>query len=682
MSAPAAANDARAAEAPADASSTSSPYGVRLERLRAGRGDDILFLVPGLEGDPTELTALVSAFVGPQDVYAVAPLPEDAQRRPVASMERMAELMVAAMRQVQPSGPYRLGGYSFGGLAALEMAQQLRATGDVVEALFLIEAVYDERYWPRGIWLRALVRRTVRQLLRIMRMRPVRAVGELRLRGTRLIRRVIRRRTAAADPLLVEASDEASMRGRAYGAIGGYRPRFYAGPMTLIASALDRHFGCDTVRLWSGYGDRIDVQRVDGDHLTVMHDPASAAVVASMIDHRLAQTRKSWTGLRPMPGFARPLILTTMRWFSAARLAHALTEAGFAVSACRPRAHPLALVDGLTSDCRLGRLRRLRSLATAIRQAEPDLILPDDEGALRLLRRLHARTRTADPEMAAVIARSLGTIEDWPSIASRTALATEARALSIPAPATAVIDTADSLTRWVAEHDAPFVLKTDGSWGGRGVAVVRDAAHLREAWRTISNPPSLPRALKRMAVNREAGSLAAWVRRARPVVNAQTFVAGREAIITAACVDGKVEALVCLEVVQAAEAKGPAAVVRIIDHPAMAEAARRLVVRFGLSGFCGFDFIITDTGDARLIELNPRVTPTAYLLVEGDYQRSRTIALFPAEAVLGAEPGGALDVPVRAPALTRHGERVVARQRRPVARIARRVKQKLSVPRY
>ena len=33
-------------------------------------------------------------------------------------------------------------------------------------------------------------------------------------------------------------------------------------------------------------------------------------------------------GLRPGPGFARPMILTSMRWFSVARLAHSLVEAG------------------------------------------------------------------------------------------------------------------------------------------------------------------------------------------------------------------------------------------------------------------------------------------------------------------------------------------------------------------
>ncbi|HKT05775.1 MAG TPA: thioesterase domain-containing protein [Rugosimonospora sp.] len=660
-----------------DADPPSPPLGgVRLARVRAGEPGTALFLAPGIDGELAELGPLVAAFAGAQEAYAVAPLPEDAEQRPVTTMERMAELAVAAVRQVQPSGPYRLGGYSFGALLALEMAQQLCAAGEPVEALFLIEALYDERYWPRGIWLRAMVRRTGRQLLRIVRMNPVRAAGELRLRGVRLVRRVVRRGTDTPEAVRMESSDEASVRGRAYSAISGYRPRFYPGHATLIASAKDRHFGCDTTILWTGYAEKLEVIRVDGDHVTVMQQPTVASV-ASIIDHRLALARAGWPGLRPRPGFARPMILTTMRWFAAARLAHALVESGFTVSACRPRAHALELVDGLAADCRLRRVGRLRSLIAAIQRADPDIILADDERALVLLRRLHARARTVDPALAALLARSLGAVEDWPSITSRTGLATVAEELRIPVPPTAVVPDAASLAAW----GMPLVLKTDGSWGGRGVAIVPDAGHLPEAWHRISNPPALPRALKRLLVNAETESLAAWLRRARPVVNAQRYVAGHGGIATVASLDGEVLAVVCLDVVEASEARGPAAVVRIVDHPGMAEAATRLVARFRLTGFSGFDFILTDSGEAQLIELNPRVTPTSYLLVEGDYQRSRTIALFPAES-LACTTLGLLDQPVRARSLLRLGERIAARQDWPVARMARHVMRRLSASRY
>jgi biotin carboxylase len=318
----------------------------------------------------------------------------------------------------------------------------------------------------------------------------------------------------------------------------------------------------------------------------------------------------------------------------------------------------------------------VRSLHTAIRRATPDIILPGDERALVLLRRLHARVRDTDPQTAELIAHSVGNVEDWSSIVSRTALANEARTLRIRVPVTEVVDGADALDDWVTRHSLPTVLKTDGSWGGRGVTIVREASRTARAWLTLSNPPALPRALKRLLVNREAGWMEAWLHRPRPVVNAQQFVEGTEAIVTAACVDGETFSLVCLEVNEKSYAEGPATVVRVIDNPAMAEAARLLVRRFGLSGFCGFDFIISGTGEAHLLELNPRLTPTSHLLVEGDHERSRTIALFPAE--VGGLLPGVLDVPVRAPSLVELGERITARRQRRITRIGRQLRQKLT----
>lgn len=657
--------------APVAAGQDHAAAGPRPQRLRSGLSGEILFILPGVESDTSELAAMVAAMAGPQEVVAVAPDFSAGE----ASMEEAAAGVVAAIRQVQPSGPYRLAGYSFGALMALETAQQLRAGGETVDALFLIEAVYDERFWPRGLWLRALVRRTGWQLARIVRMRPAKALGELFRRGVRLVQRFTRRSSTAEN---VAMGGETLSAQRAYAAIGGYRPSYYDGSMTLIASSVDRHFGCDTVRLWTGYADHLSIQRVEGDHLAVMREASSAAAVAEAIDHGLAVRRKDWAGVRPATGFERPMILTTMRWFAVARLAHALIEAGFSVSACRPRGHVLELVDGLVGDYRLNRLWRLRSLIAAVRKARPDIILPDDERALVLLRRLHRVVHKSDPHLAELVARSLGSVDNWPLITSRTALANLAQTLDVTAPATGVVDSADATAQWAGR---PVVLKTDGSWGGRGVAVLGADADLRQAWRAMSNPPGLPRALKRMVFNLEVGALAAWLRRVRPTVNAQGYIEGREAIATVACLRGEVQAIVCLEVVQASEPKGPAAVVRIIDHAGMAEAARRLVGRFGLSGFCGFDFILDDQGTAHLLELNPRVTPTCHLLVEGDHQRSRTMALFPAEAVAagGATP---LDLPVRAPSLRRRGEEMTARHHRPAAQMARRLKRKVVGTRF
>jgi thioesterase domain-containing protein len=64
------------------------------------------------------------------------------------SIEMMAARHVAELRKVQPHGPYRLAGFCVGGLVALEMALQLRAAGEPVDRLIIIDsAAINARLW-------------------------------------------------------------------------------------------------------------------------------------------------------------------------------------------------------------------------------------------------------------------------------------------------------------------------------------------------------------------------------------------------------------------------------------------------------------------------------------------------------------------------------------------------------
>jgi thioesterase domain-containing protein len=59
---------------------------------------------------------------------------------PDLTIEAMASRYISALREVQPAGPYLLGGWSMGGVVAYEMACQLRAEGEEIELLALIDA--------------------------------------------------------------------------------------------------------------------------------------------------------------------------------------------------------------------------------------------------------------------------------------------------------------------------------------------------------------------------------------------------------------------------------------------------------------------------------------------------------------------------------------------------------------
>ena len=73
-----------------------------------------------------------------QPCYGIRPHGQDGRKAP-ATVEEMAADYLKQIRGVQPQGPYLIGGFSFGGLVAYEMAQQLRQSGQEVALLVLID---------------------------------------------------------------------------------------------------------------------------------------------------------------------------------------------------------------------------------------------------------------------------------------------------------------------------------------------------------------------------------------------------------------------------------------------------------------------------------------------------------------------------------------------------------------
>ncbi|HEU4561408.1 MAG TPA: non-ribosomal peptide synthase/polyketide synthase [Longimicrobium sp.] len=72
-------------------------------------------------------------------VYAL-PAPAPAEP-PLRTVEGMAARLVRMIREVQPSGPYRLAGWSFGGVLAYEVAAQLIGRDEVVEFVGMFDSI-------------------------------------------------------------------------------------------------------------------------------------------------------------------------------------------------------------------------------------------------------------------------------------------------------------------------------------------------------------------------------------------------------------------------------------------------------------------------------------------------------------------------------------------------------------
>jgi len=311
------------------------------------------------------------------------------------------------------------------------------------------------------------------------------------------------------------------------------------------------------------------------------------------------------------------LIATTSRWFPTARLAMALAHAGCVVDAVCPPRHPLGKIGAVRKTHDYRGLLALASFAGAIAKTQPDLIVPGDDLATAHLHRLHnreLRRGSAGQPMRLLIERSLGSAHSFPVVYARTAFMELARRADIRAPRTEVIGDLDALKKWVARVGLPTVLKANGTSGGDGVRVVHTFQEAQRALRALQAPPLFLRAVKRALVDQDKTLLWPSALRRRSVVNAQEFVPGREATSAVACWQGLVLASLHFEVVNKRDSAGPSSVVRLIENAEMSAAAEIMVRQLNLSGLHGFDFMLeAHTGDAHLIEINPRATQVGHL---------------------------------------------------------------------
>jgi amino acid adenylation domain-containing protein len=74
-----------------------------------------------------------------QPMYGLQPQGLDGIQTPYTRIEDMASHYIQEIQTIQPSGPYFLAGYSFGGAVAFEMAQQLRKQGQKVAFLAILD---------------------------------------------------------------------------------------------------------------------------------------------------------------------------------------------------------------------------------------------------------------------------------------------------------------------------------------------------------------------------------------------------------------------------------------------------------------------------------------------------------------------------------------------------------------
>ena len=99
-----------------------------------------LFFIHGVGGVVPEFEKLLEKLDPRHPVYGIQSQAFDPHSAALLTLEEMAAYYLAEVRQVVSSGPYHLIGFSFGGMVAFEMAQQIRTQGEERPIIFMIDS--------------------------------------------------------------------------------------------------------------------------------------------------------------------------------------------------------------------------------------------------------------------------------------------------------------------------------------------------------------------------------------------------------------------------------------------------------------------------------------------------------------------------------------------------------------
>lgn len=207
---------------------------------------------------------LVRHFAPSQPVFALQAQGLSGEAPCLDRVEDMADRYVEEIRAVQREGPYYLGGYSFGGFVALEIARRLRNLGEEVAYLALIDT-FAGKPATKSSLVRTFLGLPAREQVSYL---------------SRKIRKKIRRTLAGvALPPAVKAVRQACAD-----AERRYQPHVFEGKLSLFLPS--RKSLRNSPAEDGGWGqfasDGVVVYEIPGDHGSIVDEP-SAGTLARLI---------------------------------------------------------------------------------------------------------------------------------------------------------------------------------------------------------------------------------------------------------------------------------------------------------------------------------------------------------------------------------------------------------------
>ncbi len=213
--------------------------------------------------------------------YGLQPLGLDGKATPLNRIEAIAAYYIQAMQTLQPQGPYFLGGWSFGGLVAFEMAQQLTQAGQQIALLAMLDTTAPAYHQPSlGQSLKYLLGTVLWSTLPFLR--DYGAIATNQLRSLTWFSRwqwstIVRRLPEESRLQLLDESAIAPMLRIVYAnAQAAYRyvPQPYPNQITLFkACEQAAATGQDSTLGWRALASDVQLHQVAGNHLSLLKQP-------------------------------------------------------------------------------------------------------------------------------------------------------------------------------------------------------------------------------------------------------------------------------------------------------------------------------------------------------------------------------------------------------------------------
>jgi aspartate racemase len=248
-----------------------------------------LFAVPGVGGNVLCFHELAAQLPGDRPFFGLQSRGLVADQAPLDRIEEIASAYIAEVREVQPRGPYHLIGACMGGVIAYEMARQLRAEGEAVDLLGLLETWPPHYSMLVTLSASAVPARLTMAALRVtgaaQTLRQLDGGDRLRYVKSRLARvaRVVTGRAARGGLSNNERINAVTRANKA--AVASYRPEPYDGDAVLILAAERRIASAVDPRLsWRNLvRGRLDVLGVPGEDSGLMLRGDAVRILAERI---------------------------------------------------------------------------------------------------------------------------------------------------------------------------------------------------------------------------------------------------------------------------------------------------------------------------------------------------------------------------------------------------------------